>query len=131
GCPYERARALADGDEAAQREALAIFDGLAARPAADALRRALRERGLARIPRGPRPATRDNPFGLTAREMEILARRADGLSNAGTGVGLRISPKTVAHHVSAVLGKLAVPSRVAAARLARERELLPRPAPQA
>ena len=39
GCLYERARALADGDEAARAHALAIFDDLGARPAAADLRR--------------------------------------------------------------------------------------------
>jgi DNA-binding CsgD family transcriptional regulator len=124
GCPYERARALGDGDEAAQLAALEIFDRLGARPAADALRRRLRDRGVARVPRGPRPVTRANPFGLTGRELDILGCVASGLSNAAIAARLRISPKTVDHHVSAVLAKLEVSSRAAAARLARERGLL-------
>ncbi|MDQ3027906.1 MAG: AAA family ATPase, partial [Pseudomonadota bacterium] len=40
-CPYERARALADGDEHAQLEALAIFERLGAKPAVAALRERL------------------------------------------------------------------------------------------
>ena len=38
GCPYEQAEALADGDEAAMRESLAILTRLGAEPAADRVR---------------------------------------------------------------------------------------------
>ena len=34
--------------------------------------------GVRHIPRGPRPSTRGNPFGLTAREVEIAALLARG-----------------------------------------------------
>ena len=111
GCPYEAARALADGDEAGQREALRRFEALGARPAAEALRRRLRAAGAAGIPRGPRPGTRGNPFGLTTRQMDILRLLAEGLTNAQIAARLHLSPKTVDHHVSAVLAKLDVSSR--------------------
>jgi DNA-binding CsgD family transcriptional regulator len=124
GCPYERARALADGDAAAQAAALAIFDQLGARPAAAELRRRMRAGGAARIPRGPRHATRANPFGLTARQMEILGLLADGLSNAEIAARLSVAPKTVDHHVSAVLARLDVHTREAAAALARRRAIV-------
>src|SRR6516225_2866747 len=39
GCPYEEARALADGDETAQRAALAIVDKLGAKPLAERIRK--------------------------------------------------------------------------------------------
>src|SRR5262249_33178676 len=42
GCPYEEAMSLADGDESAQRAALAILERLGAGPAAERLRQALR-----------------------------------------------------------------------------------------
>ena len=35
-----------------------------------------------RIPRGPTRATRDNPFGLTARQLEVLRHLSDGMTNA-------------------------------------------------
>ena len=63
GCPYEQALALMDGDEAAQREALAIFERLGARPAADIVRQRLRSAGVRGLPRGPRPATQANRMG--------------------------------------------------------------------
>ena len=118
GCPYERARALADGDDAAQLAALEIFDRLGARPDLERLRQRLRAGGVRHIPRGPRLSTRGNPFGLTAREAEIAALLARGLTNARIGARLHISPKTVDHHVSAILGKLGVASREEAGRLA-------------
>lgn len=124
GCPYERARALADGDTAAQLKALEIFSALGAAPAAAALRRRMRDDGVRRIPRGPRASTRGNPFGLTIREMEILGCLAKGLSNARIGAQLHLSTKTVDHHVSSVLAKLGAASRGEAARIARERHLL-------
>src|SRR5262249_30275230 len=72
GCPYEEAIALEDGDDAAQLEALAIFEKLGANPAAERLRHKLRATGVRGIPRGPRPSTQENPAGLTARQMEVL-----------------------------------------------------------
>ena len=56
-CPHEQARALCEGDDEAKLEALAIFEQLGAKPAADALRKQLREAGVRGIPRGPRPST--------------------------------------------------------------------------
>jgi len=124
GCPYEQARALADGDRAAQAAALDIFDRLGARPAADVLRQKMRADGVTNVPRGPRPATRENPFGLTARQMDILVLLAEGLTNVEIAGRLYLSPKTVDHHVSAVLAKLDVHSREEAAEVARQRSLL-------
>jgi DNA-binding CsgD family transcriptional regulator len=118
GCPYERARALAEGDEPAQLAALDIFGRLGARPDLERLRQRLRASGARHIPRGPRPATRGNPLGLTAREAEIAALLARALTNARIGARLHISPKTVDHHVSAILGKLGVASREEAGRVA-------------
>ena len=114
-CPYERAGALEAGDESACKEALAIYDRLGARPAADALRQRLRQNG-ASVSRGPRSTTRANQHGLTARQAEILSLLVEGLTNARIARRLHISAKTVDHHVSAVLGKLGVSSRSEAAR---------------
>ena len=125
GCPYEQARALADGDGAAQLAALEIFDQLGAVPAAGVLRQRMRGEGMRRIPRGPRATTRRNPFGLTVRELEILACVAIGLSNGRIGARLHVSPKTVDHHVSSVLSKLGATTRGEAADIARQQNLLP------
>ena len=64
---------------------------------------------------GPRPNTRANPAGLTARELEVLALIAQGLRNAEIAERLVVSTKTVDHHVSAILRKLGVRTRGAAA----------------
>ncbi|HEX3845998.1 MAG TPA: LuxR C-terminal-related transcriptional regulator, partial [Steroidobacteraceae bacterium] len=120
GCPYEHASLLAwHGGEAEQREALTVLEALGAHPAAQALRRRMRERGVRRIPRGSRRSTRQNPYGLTRREAQILALLSEGLRNTVIAKRLFLSTKTVEHHVSAVLAKLRVESRIEAAALTR------------
>jgi DNA-binding CsgD family transcriptional regulator len=120
-CPYEQARALADGDPPAQTAALAIIERLGAQPAVDEVRQRLRAAGVRNLPRS---TTRENPFGLTARQMDILALLADGLTNGEIAAKLHLSPKTVDHHVSAVLAKLDVHSREEAAQAARQHGLI-------
>jgi DNA-binding CsgD family transcriptional regulator len=116
GCPYERALALSDGGPDGIAAALAILDGLGARPVASLLRARLREHGVP-VPRGPRPATRAHPAGLTAREVEVHDLVADGLSNAEIASRLHLSRRTVEHHVSSVLAKCGVSTRSALARI--------------
>jgi DNA-binding CsgD family transcriptional regulator len=112
GCPYEAALALAGaGDEALLRRAHEELQALGATAATGVVGRRLRELGVANVPRGPRPATRENPAQLTARELEVLALVADGLRNREIAERLFLSPKTVAHHVSAILRKLGARSR--------------------
>jgi DNA-binding CsgD family transcriptional regulator len=125
GCPYEAALALADSDDhATVREAIDQLHELGARPAAAIVARRLREQGVRGIPRGPRPSTRENPAGLTARELEVLALLADGLRNAQIADRLVVSERTVGHHVSAILRKLDVGTRGEAAAEARRRRLV-------
>jgi DNA-binding CsgD family transcriptional regulator len=59
------------------------------------------------------PAPHD--FGLSKRELEVLALIAEGRSNPEIGRQLFITRKTVAVHVSNILAKLGVSGRVEAA----------------
>jgi DNA-binding CsgD family transcriptional regulator/tetratricopeptide (TPR) repeat protein len=111
GCPYEAAFALLDGDEEDLKRALAELQSMGAGPAARLITRKLRDQGIRGVPRGPRPATRENPAGLTARELEVLELVTHGMTNAQIAGHLVVARKTVDHHVSAILRKLSVRSR--------------------
>jgi DNA-binding CsgD family transcriptional regulator len=67
-------------------------------------------------------------FGLTAREREVLALIAEGRSNGQIADELVISRKTASVHVSNILSKLGVSTRVEAAALAHRRGLMSTPA---
>ena len=120
GCPYEQARALAEGDADAQLEALALFEQLGARPAADDLRKLLRASGVRGLPRGVRASTQVNPHQLTAREVEVLQLLCEGLKNSEIAERLCRSVRTVDHHLAAVFAKLGVGSRTEAMVAARQ-----------
>jgi DNA-binding NarL/FixJ family response regulator len=60
----------------------------------------------------------DDAFGLTPRELEVLALLARGMTNREIADALVISAKTVGIHVSHILAKLGVASRVEAAAIA-------------
>jgi DNA-binding CsgD family transcriptional regulator len=126
GCPYERALALACGDQdEALLEALTLLDGLGARQTAQRLRRQLRRHGTLGVPRGPNRATAANPAGLTGRQVEVLGLLAEGLTDAEIAARLSLSAKTVGHHVSALLAKLGVGSRRQAVTAARRLGVVP------
>ena len=120
GTPYEVGLCLSEGDAEAMKKALEVFDTLGARPMADKVRGRLREMGADSIPRGPSRATRENPAGLTNRQVEVLELISDGLSNTEIADRLFISKKTVEHHVSAIYSKLGVDTRTKAAAAFRD-----------
>jgi DNA-binding CsgD family transcriptional regulator len=117
GRPYDAALVrLGSADEDGLRQALAALQDLGATATATMARRRMKELGMTAIPRGPRRATRAAPAGLTAREQQVLTLLAEGLPDREISRRLFISERTVHHHVSAVLSKIGVPSRMAAAR---------------
>src|SRR6185312_10505167 len=121
GCPYEAALALVESEDQANfRRGLEELQRLGARRTAALATRTLRRRGVRDLRQGPRAATRENPSGLTARELDVLRLVATGMRNSQIAEQLVVSPKTVDHHVSAILSKLGVKTRTeAAARASR------------
>jgi DNA-binding CsgD family transcriptional regulator/tetratricopeptide (TPR) repeat protein len=114
--PYDAAMALLGScDEQDLREALDRLTALGAAPAAAMARKRLRDLGVRGVPVGARAATRDHPRGLTAREQEVLGLLGEGLSDQAIAARLVLSTRTVHHHVAAVLAKLGVANRQAAA----------------
>jgi DNA-binding NarL/FixJ family response regulator len=63
-------------------------------------------------------------FDLTPRELDVLSQLVEGLSNPEIAEVLTISRSTVKSHVSNILDKLGVSSRVEAVRLAIEKKLV-------
>jgi ATP/maltotriose-dependent transcriptional regulator MalT len=132
GAPFEAAEARLElarvlielgRDDLALREArsaeAALHDvgaGLAARRAGALLR----ELGASPTRRGRAEPT----FGLSARELEVLAFVAEGHSNQRIAEILVLSEHTVRRHVANILKKMDVPSRTAAAALATRENLL-------
>lgn len=60
---------------------------------------------------------------LSPRELDVLRLIAQGLGNAQIAGRLGISPRTVKNHVSNILAKLNLPSRIEAATYAVRRGL--------
>jgi DNA-binding CsgD family transcriptional regulator len=111
-CPYSAALALADsGEEVELRRALDELQRLGAKPAAAIVAGRLREQGARGLPRGPRRATRENPAGLTPRQLEVLGLVAEGMRDSEIAARLVLSERTVGRHVGAILRKLGVRNR--------------------
>ncbi|MEU2115833.1 response regulator transcription factor [Streptomyces sp. NPDC016459] len=84
---------------------------------------AVTRRLIAEFAAPSRPARTSDPAvltSLTPREREVLSAVGQGLSNAEIAVRLDMAEATVKTHVSKVLGKLELRSRVQAAVLAQE-----------
>lgn len=129
---YALARAAAAAAAAGSRDEAAVrlhrAAGLAGQLAAQPLQQQISQ--LARRARMhlPSPGGRDVdgagvPFGLTAREQEVLQLVAAGRNNREIAAELFISPRTASVHVSNILGKLAVASRGEAAAAAHRLHL--------
>lgn len=69
------------------------------------------------IPAAAQPTAADS---LTSREVEVLSPLARRLSNKEIAAELGVAEKTIKTHVSSILSKLSLESRVEAARFAKE-----------
>jgi len=69
----------------------------------------------------------ERPFGLTERELQVLALLATGATNREIGEQLFMAEKTASVHVSRILTKLEVRSRTEAAAVAARQGLAPAP----
>jgi ATP/maltotriose-dependent transcriptional regulator MalT len=119
--------AVGEGDRAAAVDRLPQAAELAARLGARPLQQEitrLARRARIDLPHAAGQARPVAPFGLTARELEVLRLVAAGRSNQQIAAELFISPKTASVHVSNILGKLGVTSRVEAAATAHRLHLL-------
>ena len=107
------------------READAVAAGLGAAPLRREVERLARLGRIELAPAGP--ARPDAGVGLTARELEVLRLVAEGRSNRQVADALFISVKTASVHVSNILAKLGVASRVEAAAVAHRTGLVDPP----
>lgn len=133
GRPLPRAEALEaaalrladDGDREAARAAFLladeVYDDLGAEWDLSRLRSALRKHGFRRGARTKRRTARTGWESLTTAEVRVAELVADGLSNRQIADRLFLSTRTIDTHVSRILGKLAVRSRLDIARAADRR----------
>jgi DNA-binding NarL/FixJ family response regulator len=130
--PFENAQArleLAEVLVELGREDLALREARSAQAAlgeVGAGQEARRATALLRQLGGPPPRRTKGEltFGLSTRELEVLALVAEGLSNQRIAEELVLSEHTVRRHVANILKKMGAPSRTAAAALAARANLL-------
>ncbi len=79
--------------------------------------------GARLAPTAPEAAAPEDPFGLTARERQVLALVAQGATNRQIGAALYMAEKTASVHVSRILAKLDVRGRTEAAAVAHRLHL--------
>ena len=140
GQPYPLAYALARaagsaavGDRDAAASRLRRAAGLAGQLRAQPLQRQISQlarRARIQLPRqgsGQATAGAPVPFGLTAREQEVLGLVAAGRGNREIAAELFISHRTASVHVSNILSKLGVSSRGEAAATAHRLHLFDQP----
>jgi DNA-binding NarL/FixJ family response regulator len=122
----QEADAAASAGDAAQavdrlRAASQIAIELRAQPLVDEIE-AIGRRNRISLDAPPAPALNERDtlrLGLTSREAEVLALVAAGRTNREIGAELYVSEKTASVHVSNILRKLGVRSRVEAAAMAQ------------
>jgi ATP/maltotriose-dependent transcriptional regulator MalT len=133
GRPLLRAKALeaaavalaSRGDHDAARSAFTgahdLYDNLGASWDLAHLRAQLRQHGIRRGPRAKHRRATTGWGALTPTEMKIAEMVAEGMPNRQIAEQLVLSPRTVGTHVSHILAKLGVRSRIEIAREAAAR----------
>ncbi|WP_375323514.1 AAA family ATPase [Flagellimonas sp. GZD32] len=111
GCQFEYALGIYALSKEDSYEAVRIMDGLNLSEVCNFLKNDLRFKGIKSVPRGYRDSTKSNPAFLTKRQLDVLGFLKHGCTNQEIADKLFISPKTVDHHVSAILSKLEVNTR--------------------
>lgn len=111
---------IADGDPArALRHALDEFSAIGATSGVNYVQRLAADRDIPLSKRsrkrGPYRGAKSHPLGLTRREVDILKMIVEGAPNRDIATRLSRSLRTIEHHVSNILGKMAMESRVQAA----------------
>ncbi len=138
GRPLLRAKALeaaagyfVDADDrgqarAAFTSAVEVYTSLGAAADVSRLQAAFRAHGIRRGPHAKHRRARSGWDSLTATEIKIAAFVEEGLSNPEIAARLLLSRRTVATHVSHILKKLDVHSRIDIARESALRTIAPR-----
>ena len=138
GRPLSRAQALeaaaglfVDADDrdqarAAFTRAVEVYAGLGAAADVARLQATFRAHGIRRGPHAKHRRAQSGWDSLTATEIKIAAFVEEGLSNPEIAARLLLSRRTVATHVSHILKKLDVHSRIDIAREAALRTIGPR-----
>jgi DNA-binding CsgD family transcriptional regulator len=113
-----RSKATAEASGGWLRRAHEIATGLGATPLARDIAQLAR---LGRLDLGAAPPERPAPapFGLTARELEVLSLVAEGRTDREIATELFISRKTASLHVSSILRKTGTTNRLEAAAAVR------------
>lgn len=71
-----------------------------------------------------RRTTREHPFGLTDREVEVLRLVARGTTDAEAADELFVSQRTISQHLRNAYNKLAANNRAEATRVAVEQGIV-------
>jgi len=105
----ERSRDVAAATTQA-RAGLAIYERLGARRDVDRVSALLRSLGV-NVRAGADASGRRGLDMLSRREREVVPLLAEGLSNAEIAKRLFVTPKTIEHHVTNILGRLGLRTR--------------------
>jgi DNA-binding CsgD family transcriptional regulator len=122
GMPFNAAVALLQSTGNAQQSdylnAYSLLESLQAKAVMLWIRQRAKQQGfyekLPKTRRGPYAESRQHPAGLTSKEQQIMTLLITGASNHDIANTLSRSQRTIENHVSSILSKLNVDSRIEA-----------------